>query len=392
MRDHDLDALLFDEALSPARRDALRALLRDDPEAGAALRRWMTVQAALRRRLETDLPDRRLLVLFALERSGRGGALTADERADLDRARPSLTRFLSAHPGMEAAVDDVEAAAADFDAVWADHFEAASTPVPARADRPGVQRLHRAGRTPVLRWAGRAAAVLAVLAFAAVVALVWQRDAGLETIATAPDEVRVLTLADGSTVRLMGGSELTYTPPEASTPFNRRVRLVGRALFDVQHGTQPFVVETETALTTVLGTRFGVEADAEVTEVVLVTGKVALAPRAARAQMVVLAPGQASRVAAAALPTTPAEVDVAEALAWTDLFVFRATPLAEIAERLTAHYGVQVTAAPELADEAVTGTFDQADDLRDVLDAVAATLQATVRETSDGYVVEPRTS
>ncbi|RMF55430.1 MAG: DUF4974 domain-containing protein, partial [Bacteroidetes bacterium] len=142
-----------------------------------------------------------------------------------------------------------------------------------------------------------------------------------------------------------------------------------------------------TALTTVLGTQFGVQAGDEATEVVLVSGRVALAPRAVPEQFVVLEPGQMSRVAAGALPATPVAVDLSAALAWTGQFFFRATPLPEALAQLSDHYGVPVTYTPALADEAISGTFEHEQPLEEILQALAATLGAEVRRQGTGYVL-----
>jgi ferric-dicitrate binding protein FerR (iron transport regulator) len=210
------------------------------------------------------------------------------------------------------------------------------------------------------------------------------------TLRTAEGEVRLIEMADGSTARLMGGSELTYADPAKGGVFTRRARLTGRAFFDIAPDRRAFTLETPTALTTVLGTTFGVRADDAATEVVLVTGRVSLASRAARERFVVLEPGQRSRVAAGALPSTPAPVDLAEALDWTGLFIFRAALLADAVSRLSAHYEVPVSLAPELAADSISGTFGQDQPLEEILRTLAATLAAEVRPTGDGgFVLAP---
>jgi transmembrane sensor len=75
-----------------------------------------------------------------------------------------------------------------------------------------------------------------------------------EHYATAPAEVRTITLADGSTITLSGAGVASI----AISDSERRVELTrGYALFDVAHDSdRPFVVHTPEGDITVLGTSF----------------------------------------------------------------------------------------------------------------------------------------
>lgn len=380
----DASDFLFLDALSPDEQQALREQLEQHPELARDLRRWQTVRSALRGQLEQHVPDRELLVLFALD-DGGSADLDAADRARLEDARSDLEAALAAHPALHDVVQRIRQERDDFAAIWDEHFEPA---LPRRAgDRPAATR--RTDRAPARprRWRallGRASAAIAVLAFAAVVVLMVQRDAGMVVVEVPQDEVRVLELADGSVVRLQGGSQLTYPDADAGTLVPRRTRLTGRAFFDVAPGKGTFVVETPTAQATVLGTSFGVDAGDEATEVVLATGRLALAPLGVADRTVVLEPGQMSRVGNGALPSAPTAVELNEALAWVDLFFFDRTPVSVIAERLAEHFGVSITVAAELRDERVTGTFEKDLDVEEILRVVAATLGAEVQQVEGG--------
>jgi transmembrane sensor len=338
------------EALDAEERAALDAALAD-PEAAPALREALAHWAAARHRLAADLagamPRRPLLALYAL--SDDPLALTAEEEALLEAARPALDAALERHPGLAAVVARHRADRDAFLAMW-DEEMARSAPAPRRAapDRAARPAIRRA--TPS-RVAWRSAVGVTFVLFIALAVFLLQRDAGFETVQTAVGETRALTLPDGSTVRLAEATRLEYR--------GRAVRLTGEAAFEVVPGPEPFVVETPTAITTVLGTTFGVRADGRQTEVVLASGAVALASRTAPADTVRLAPGQRSRVVAGAAPERPARAEVSESLAWTGTWYFQATPLAEIAGRLRAHYGVGIEVPAELSAERVTGAFEQ---------------------------------
>jgi transmembrane sensor len=107
------------------------------------------------------------------------------------------------------------------------------------------------------RWRAPALAI-AASALLAIGTLAWfmQEPATItaENVQTAPGELRTITLADGSTIQLSGGSEVSLQ----LTHDERRVELTsGYALFDVAHDPgRPFVVHTPQGDIRVLGTSF----------------------------------------------------------------------------------------------------------------------------------------
>lgn len=360
------------EALEPAERDALaRALAEGDPAAEAAVARW----EAARRALAVDLPSPRLVALYALADDPL--VLGPEEEAELEAARPSIEAALAAHPALRAALERVRADRDAFDAVW----EAQQGETPPRPPTPARPPVAPARRRSAGRWVWRSATGVALVLFLALLVVLVRRDAGFETV-QAGARPELVYLADGSTVQLAAHARLE-TRLRAD---DRRARLLGDALFEVVPGHAPFVVETPSALTTVLGTTFAVRAGVQETEVVLVSGAVALAARAEPEAAVRLEPGQRARVRTGAPPSAPEPADVAEALAWTGTWYFRATPLGDIAERLAAHYGVEVRVPPALADERVTGAFEQRAPLEQTLQTLAAALGVSVEgDAASGY-------
>lgn len=383
------DDIIFFEELRPERQAEVRAALEDNPELARAFAYWRTVRAAVRERMGTYFPDRRLLVLYALDEAGQGDVLAADERRQLSRARPDIEEALDRHPGLQEAVRRIQEDQAIFETAWDTHraLDEASDDarLRERADRSPRQPHTQRSASSTRRWIWPVA-VAAVIALVAVLSVVFV-DQGPErvVVVSGPEEERHVELDDGSTVRLMAGSQLVYAAP----PFDRAVTLEGgRAFFEVAPAADPFVVETPTARTTVLGTSFGVQVDEAETQVVLAAGQVEVASRRAPEQAVRLAPGQASRITEDEGPTEPTAVNVMDALAWTGLFVFRDTPMDEIAERLGEHYETTIIVEAALRDEAITGTFDQDQPLSDILQTIAATLDAQVVSMDDGYRIE----
>ena len=67
---------------------------------------------------------------------------------------------------------------------------------------------------------------------------------------------KVISLSDGSKIYLNAGSELSYSKDYGSE--SRKISLNGEAYFDVKKGINPFIISTEYAEITVLGTKFNV--------------------------------------------------------------------------------------------------------------------------------------
>ncbi len=383
----ELDPILFDDALSAGQRAVFRKALDADPELAAAYGRWQAVRSAIRESLAAHVPDRHVLVLYALDTPEHAHALSHAEREALSHFRPTLDAAMQSHPALEDVVRRIREDAEIFDRTWRDHVSVPN--LPRRASDRSPMRL--VARQPIRTWAWRVAAVFAVTVFAVVLNHLMQRDSGSVTFAAASGEVRHIELADGSSVRLLGGSSLAYDGRDDA--FDRHVRLTGRAFFDIVKDGKSFTVETPTAWTTVLGTTFGVQADEAATEVVLVNGRVSLAPRPDLEHAVFLQPGEMSRVEGHAPPTAPTSVDVSAALDWPGLFVFRATPLDDAIARLSRHFGAHVTLGTGLAADSVSGTFGQDESLEGILRTLAVTLSAEVEKTDDGgYVIHPHSA
>ena len=388
MRDHT-DAFLLDtdDGLTPEDRDALRAALAATPALADDLRRWEAARGALRAGLDAAVPDRELIVLAALsgepfgELAAAPDRLDADDRARLDAALPALRAAVATHPGLADAIARTRADAEAFDAAWS---EALAAPVaapapaagPARAPRPRAADRAAAPRR-TRRLVTRAASLAAVVAFAAILTTVFLRDSGWDTVTA--DTARTVRLADGSTAELAAGA-VVQVPTEAGA---RAARLrQGQALFRIGHDpSAPFEVQTPNADITVLGTVFGIDADAVQTEVVLVSGRVRLAPREQDGLAVELAPGQRSRVLAADAPSAPAPADLGAALAWAGFEAdvsAQGEPLADVAARLAERFEVAIRVDPALAAEPVSGTFAGADGPEPALAMLARTLGATL--------------
>lgn len=395
-----LYALLFDEELTADQRAALRDRFDDEPAFADAWAHWCAIRMRLRRRVHDLASDRRLLVLYVMEREGDDDAFTPEERAALDAAREDIQQAVKTNPVLEQVVERIQEEHADFEEVWDAHPEAADTPgfdrkSTSSADHSGspTERNERAPAPPrarndslTRRWTRRLVGASLVVVLAVTGILFWtQGGSSTATVAVEEGQVRTVELADGSVVRLVGAATFSYPTDGGDATSVQRVTLDdGRAYFDVQPDGEgrSFVVETPTATATVLGTQFGVSAGLDTTDVVLASGSLRVdASQEGSDEGVVLDPGQRSTVGPTGPPAAPTSVDLTEALDWTGLFIFRSVPLETIVERLSHRFDVQIMVSETLAAEPVTGTFEREQSVEQILRALAATLSAEVEET-----------
>lgn len=385
-----LDTLLFGEP-SPEEQEALRDHFEKHPDLAAAWAHWREVRTVFRDQLQERVSDRRLLVLYVLAEDGYEEALTTSEQAALDAARDDIAHAIETIPALEQVAERIREERTDFEAVWQDQFEddRASEAAPQQTDRapqaPSSQDAHSS------RWQRRFALASLVVGIAIGVALFWSQGPSTTTVTTAEGEVRTVELGTSATIRLVGAARLTYPTGDVDNERYRVTLNEGRAFFDVQRRSDDasFVVETPTATASVLGTQFGVTTRSDTTEVVLASGAVRVKAAAADKQEVVLEPGQKSWVSETTGPSSPTPADLTDALDWTGLFVFRSVPMQTVTDRLSQRYDVQISVAEELAQEPVTGTFEQDQSVQQVLGALSATLGADVTRVDDEYRLVP---
>ena len=361
---HPLDDILFGEEATPEGQDAVRAALAQDAALRDDLSRWYGAREALRNNMASRATDRRLLVLYSLMAAGHGADLTDEERQRVSAAWPELSEASKAHPGLDDVARQIEKDRDEFLACWE------------RKRRP---MRHMA------RWSWRIAAVVSLVGFIGVIALVLQQGEEMRKVTVAEGQTERVEFPDGSIMHLVGASEARFD----ESSFDRHVRLQGRAFFDVNPAFETFTVETRDAMTKVLGTRFGVRSTGGATEVVLESGSVALRPKSAE-RPVVLRPGEMSRTDQYGPPSDPISVDVSRYLEWTGFLFFQSSPLGDVARRLTDRFGVDVTIDPALLEEGVTGAFEPGDSLEHILRILATTLEASVQgDDAVGYVMRP---
>ena len=190
------------------------------------------------------------------------------------------------------------------------------------------------------RWFGGAIAAALVGAIGLSVPGLLGSDGRIETAA---GEHRTLTLADGSTIDINGGSVI-----EIDDDRPRFARLEsGEAMFHVAHRDgDPFVVETGSARIVDLGTAFNVVRRDRATSVAVSEGIVLYNPDRDNVRLVA---GKGLDARDGHRPVVK-DVEIANVGGWrSGLLVYNEAPLSVVAEDLQRTAGIQLSIAPEAA-------------------------------------------
>jgi transmembrane sensor len=200
------------------------------------------------------------------------------------------------------------------------------------------------------RWFGGAIAAALVGAIGLSVPGLLGSDSRIETAA---GEHRTITLADGSTIDINGGSVV-----EIDEDRPRFARLEsGEAMFNVAHREgDPFVVEAGGARIVDLGTAFNVVRRDRATSVAVSEGIVVYNPDGDNVRLAA-GKGLDARDGDSAPPAVK-DVEIANVGGWrSGLLVYNGAPLSIVAEDLRRTAGIQLSIAPDAATLSFRGAL-----------------------------------
>ncbi|MDO6436794.1 FecR domain-containing protein [Cyclobacterium sp. 1_MG-2023] len=165
----------------------------------------------------------------------------------------------------------------------------------------------------------------------------------------------MVTLVDGSTVRINENSKLEY--PEVFTPESRVVYLTGEAFFNVTaNANKPFKVVMDSSEITVLGTSFNINTHQN-TEVTVASGRVKVSDRISN-NNVVLDKGQQALLKASEIQVKKVNPDYY--IGWhTRKLEFEEETIASVFSILERAYGVNIELKmpDKEIDCAITGAY-----------------------------------
>ena len=309
--------------------------------------------------------------------------------------------FMLQHPEQQATLDEAIAILLHLRVQYDDLTEASQSRIwqvleQAYASQTVVVPLHRSARWwQQTGWQIAASVAGLLLLGGSLRAVFWPID-HRQSVHTNYGETKLVSLPDGSTVRLNGNSTLSFEDNwDSNAP--REVWLEGEGFFKVtklQTAARrvKFVAHTTNLDVSVLGTQFNVNTRRGNTDVTLVEGRIQLSkPGQQSHRIVVMKPGD--------FATAPASIEQIGVrtekpqlhTAWVQhTFVFDDTPLQTIAQQLLDTYGVTLIFEDEaLANRHFTGNLSS-QDLETLLTTVAATFNLqTVREGDRVYFRKP---
>lgn len=198
-------------------------------------------------------------------------------------------------------------------------------------------------------------------------------DAEWYRLFTTTGAVYTVVLADGTRVWLNAESELRY--PERFEGDSREVCLTGEGYFEVtKDAKRPFRVRLGDVTVEVLGTEFNARgyADEETLDVTLVSGGVRVLEE--EREVARLKPSERVDVDARTGDFRVSKADLGSVLAWREgMFVFRNTPMEDIARELSRWYGVEFSVDGLLAETVYSGNISRFEPLERVLDIMRLT-------------------
>ncbi|MCK5147670.1 FecR domain-containing protein [bacterium] len=205
------------------------------------------------------------------------------------------------------------------------------------------------------------------------------------TVVTQNRQRTQINLADGSLVTLNSGSVLRY--PKNFTAQTREVHLNGEGFFEIKSEERPFIVITEHAKTTVLGTRFIVQSRQNKTRVMVEEGRVRV-ESAHENDDVILSDGQMSEVLLNARPSLPELIDMDVVTGWLEGRVhFERTPVADVIMQLERYFDVKIEwQGQKIETSTITGAFHDAP-IEVVLSSICLTLDANFHKEGDTYII-----
>ena len=172
----------------------------------------------------------------------------------------------------------------------------------------------------------------------------------------------VVELSDGSRVHLNYGSRIKY--PQFFLEDRREIALEGEAYFEVAHNPEkPFIVKTGKLNVIALGTAFNVlaQADDHVVETTLVNGKVVLESEMSggeKRRIGAMTPGQHVKYNVNTGNISSTKGNIEKYIAWKDgKLIFEDSPMAEVVEKLSRIYNVDIELAAEVKDYNYTFVF-----------------------------------
>ena len=199
-----------------------------------------------------------------------------------------------------------------------------------------------------------------------------------------------ITLADSSKVILDAGSEFLYSRDFANG--TREVYLNGEAYFEVARDEQkPFIVHSNNARITVLGTSFNVRAweETNTVKVSVTEGKVSLRQEESpeKNSEAIITKGFLSILRGKNKPTAPEKTDINSQLAWLKFEMeFTSTPFREVLNQLQRWYDLEISLEETALGEQRINVYISKQPVEDILKLLSMVMNLDYKMTGNKVV------
>ncbi len=236
----------------------------------------------------------------------------------------------------------------------------------------------------------RYAASIAIILTVGIFGVKYYIDNQQLVFANASNEVKSLTMPDGSIIWLRTSSAITY---HRNFKTNRNVELNGEALFEVTKDKKhPFSVNTKLGKITVLGTIFSVRANdnENYTKTLLKEGSIRFTDNADKNEVVLVPGEEAIRQQGSNKAEIRKVKNVDRQLAWqSHKYSFENESLSEILAVVGNAFNQKITINDKmLAKQRFTLKFNQNEPLTKILDVLSDVAKFKYKQDNETYIIE----
>lgn len=237
---------------------------------------------------------------------------------------------------------------------------------------------------PKFNWLAIAAVLVLLFGAATIFEFLKKENLDWQEI-EARNEIKLVNLEDGSTVKLHPNSILRY--PKVFGEEERLVELQGEGFFEIsKNKSKPFVVETEMERITVLGTSFNVRSPIKnnQTSVFVLTGKVSFESKEGKG--IVLLPGEEGKYNRLEKKLVKKANVLPNAISWlSHELVFNDSPLEEAIEEIQHYFNIEIDISElDIKDCLLTAQFkDQ--NIETVLETLELTFNLNVEAKNSNH-------
>lgn len=240
--------------------------------------------------------------------------------------------------------------------------------------------IHKRQRIKFIRNVSAIASVVVIFIASYVIINSGSQSHNYIAISTNFGQQETITLPDGSSIVLNGGSTLRYDDSNFSE--NRKVEFEGEAVFDITKSENNFVVKMKTSKVVVYGTKFNINnySNDQITTVTLNHGKIDFRTENFTKT---LKPNEQIVYNKNSNNLKLKEVDADVFSAWENRNLhFRMVKIVDVAKTLTRYFGKEIIVSNQIKNIEFSGDFVKNEKIEDIFEILELTANIKI-ETKD---------